>query len=97
MRVLVIGYPLPDMAIDNYNVFTAPSYADYDALVVDPASITSDAQRLVKEGANFEAFDGRPVINAPTSASAVSAADQIRRRADETRRMLESGATVVVF
>lgn len=97
MRVLVIGYPLPDMAIDNYNVLTAPSYSDYDALVVDPASITRDAQRLVDEGAEFEAFDGRPVINAPTSASAVSAADQIRRRADETRRLLEAGATVVVL
>ena len=97
MRVLVIGYPLPDSSIDNYNVLTAPSYFDYDALVVDPASITRDAARLVEDGVEFAAHDGRPVLNAPTSASAVSAADQIRRRADETRRMLESGATVIVF
>lgn len=26
MRVLVIGFPLPDPRIDNYNVFTAPSF-----------------------------------------------------------------------
>jgi hypothetical protein len=97
MRVLVIGYPLPDASIDNYSVMTAPSYFDYDALVVDPASITRDVRRLIEEGHEFEAHDGRPVLNAPTTASAVSAADQVRRRADETRRMLEAGATVIVL
>ena len=43
MRVLAIGYPLPDMAIDNYNPLTAPAYSDYDALIIDPASITPDS------------------------------------------------------
>jgi hypothetical protein len=97
MRVLVIGYPLPDGAIDNYSVLTAPSYSDYDALFIDPASITRDAKRLIDEGVEFEAHDGRPVVNAPTTASAVSAADQIRRRAEETRRLLESGGSVIVM
>lgn len=97
MRVLVIGYPMPDASIDNYSVMTAPSYYDYDALVVDPASITRDVRRLIEDGQEFEAHDSRPVLNAPTSASAVSAADQVRRRADETRRMLEAGATVIVL
>lgn len=36
MRILSIGYPLPNMAIDNYNPLTAPSYCDYDALIIDP-------------------------------------------------------------
>lgn len=97
MRVLAIGYALPDASIDNYNVFTAPSYADYDALIIDPASITFSARKLVEGGAEFEAFDGRPVVNAPGSASAAGAADQLRRRAEETRRLLEFGGTVLVF
>lgn len=97
MRVLAIGYPLPDMAIDNYNVLTAPSYSDYDALIIDPSSITKSVHSLIEDGAEFNAFDSRPVINAPTTASAVSAADQLRRRATETRRLLETGGTVVVM
>jgi len=97
MRVLAIGYPLPDMAIDNYTVLTAPAYSDYDALIIDPASITKSVHLLLHEGGEFEAFDGRPVMNAPTSASAVSAADQLRRRADETRRLLEVGGSVIVM
>ena len=97
MRILAIGYPLPNVAIDNYNALTAPSYNDYDALIIDPASITRVAKDLAEGAVEFEAFDDRPIINAPTSASAVSASDQLRRRADETRRLLEAGGLVVVF
>lgn len=97
MRILVIGYPLPNVSFDNYNALTAPSYNDYDALIIDPASITRTARELAEEGATFEAFDDRPIVNGPTSASVVSAADQLRRRSDETRRLLETGGTVVVF
>ena len=97
MRVLAIGHALPDPSIDNYNVMTAPSYFDYDAVIVDPASITRTAQQMLDGGTTLEAFDGRPVINGPTSPTAVGAADQVRRRADETRRLLEAGGTVIVF
>lgn len=97
MRVLAIGYPLPDPSIDNYNVMTAPSYFDYDAVIVDPSSITRLAAQVVEGGEPLEAFDSRPVINGPTTPAAAGAADQIRRRAEETRRLLESGGTVIVF
>lgn len=97
MRILAIGYPLPNVAIDNYNALTAPSYYDYDALIIDPASVTRVAKELADGEATYDAFDDRPVINAPTSATAVSAAEQLRRRAEETRRLLESGGLVVVF
>ncbi len=97
MRLLAIGYALPSPEIDNYNVLTAPSYFDYDALVVDPASITRVVGQLLGGDETFEAHDGRPVVNAPTTASAVSAAEQVRRRTDETQRLLESGGTIIVF
>ncbi len=97
MRILSIGFPLPNVAVDNYNALTAPSYNDYDVLIVDPLSITKAAKDLAEEGTDYEAFDGRPILNVPTSASSVSAADQLRRRVDETRRLLEAGGLVIVF
>lgn len=97
MRLLSIGFPLPNVAIDNYNPLTAPSYNDYDVLFIDPASIDRTVRELVDGGKEFEAVDGRPIINGSTSASAVGAADQLRRRNDETRLLLESGGLVVVF
>lgn len=96
MRVLAIGYPLPNVVVDNYNVFTAPSYNDYDVLYIDPASIDRTARELISGEKEFTAMDGRPVLNAPTSAATVSAADQMKRRIDETKRLLEDGGLVVV-
>lgn len=97
MKLLAIGFPLPNADIDNYNIFSAPSFFDYDAVLIDPASITRVAGQLTEEGIEFESFDGRPVVNHPSSAAAVSAADQIRRRADEVQRLLEAGGLVFVI
>ena len=97
MRLLVIGFPMPEPRIDNYNPLNAPSFFDYDAVLVDPASFTSVAAELLSGNREFEAQDGRPVLNVPTSASVVSAADQLRRRADETQRLLAAGGTVIVL
>ncbi len=96
MRLLAIGYPLPDPSIDNYNVLTAPSYFDYEAVFVDPRSITESVAQLLAGTAEFTSHDGRPVVNSAGSASAASAAEQLRRRADETQRLLEAGGVVVV-
>ena len=63
MRILSIGYPLPNLAVDNYNALTAPSYNDYDVLIVDPLSITKAAKDLAEEGTDYEAFDGWPILN----------------------------------
>jgi hypothetical protein len=97
MRILSIGFPLPNVIIDNYSALTAASYNDYDVLVIDPASITRDVNDLLNGERQFDAQDGRPVLNAPTTATAVSATDQLRRRADETARLLEAGGLVVVL
>ncbi len=96
MKLLSIGMALPHPDIDNYNPLTAPSYFDYDVLYVDPAAVTGTAAALLEEGRSFEAHDGRPVVNAATTASAVSAAELLRRRLDETQRFLERGGLVIV-
>jgi hypothetical protein len=96
MRLLAIGYPLPHPDIDNYSALTAPSYFDYETVLVDPRSITEDVRQLLEQEREFEAFDRRPVLNAPSTATAVSAAEQLLRRAEETRRHLERGGLVVV-
>lgn len=97
MKVLVVGFPTPNPDIENYTPLTAPSYYDYDALVVDPESITRVAQELLAGERDFQAPDGRTVVNAASTASAVSAGELMQRRADETAKVLESGGTVVVF
>ncbi len=97
MRILSIGFPLPNVAIDNYNPVTAPNYNDYDVVVIDPASIDRVVRELTEEGKEYEAFDGRPVLNVPGTATVAGLGEQLRRRQDETQRLLESGGLVVVL
>lgn len=97
MRILSIGFGLPNPAVDNYNVFTAPSYHDYDVLFIDPMNVTESVNLLLSGEKTFEAQDGRAVVNGASSATAVSAADQLRRRIDETQRLLDAGGLVVVM
>ena len=54
-------------------------------------------RQLVEGGVEFNSFDDRPVLNAPTTANSVSGADQVKRRAEETGRLLDAGGTVVVM
>lgn len=95
MRVLVVGYPLPHSVMENFSVLTAPSYFDYDALVIDPAGITASVRELLDGEKEFSANDGRPVLNAPDTATVASIAVQVQRRNEETQRLLEAGRTVI--
>lgn len=96
MRILSVSFPLPNVAVDNYNPVTAPNYNDYDALVVDPVGVDRTVRELLGGEKEFEAFDGRPVLNVPGSATVAGLAEQLRRRLEETQRLLEAGGLVVV-
>src|SRR3990170_3639122 len=97
MRALVIGFPLPDPQIDNYNFLSAPSFFDYDAVVVDTASVSRAIEEAVDQSQDRLTFVDQPVVNGPTSPVAVGLADAIRRRQDETQRLLARGHLVVCF
>lgn len=97
MRVLVIGFPLPDPQIDNYSFASAPSFFDYDALVVDPSSVSQVIEDVVEGRAERATHFDQPVLNGPTSPQAVGLADLLRRRQEETARLLALGRPVVCF
>jgi hypothetical protein len=97
MRVLVIGFPLPDPQIDNYNFFSAPSFFDYDALVVDTASVSRNIEEVVSQSQERLTYADEPVVNGPASPVAVGLADALRRRQEETQRLLARGHPVVCF
>jgi hypothetical protein len=98
VRVLSLGFPLPDPQVDNYDWAHAPSFFDYDAIVVDPAVAVSDLiEGVARDGLSFTSYNEEPVENGPTTATTVGLADLLRRRADEAERVLAKGGLVVVF
>ncbi len=58
MRLLVIGFPLPNPQIDNYSFLSAPSFFDYDAVVVEPASISKVIEEVLTRTEEHRTFAG---------------------------------------
>jgi hypothetical protein len=98
VRVLSLGLALPDQAIDNYDWARALSFFDYDAIVVDPAIAVSDMiEGVVRDGLSYTSYNEEAIENGPTTAATVGLADLLKRRADETERLLARGGLVVCF
>ena len=96
-RILSLGFPLPGVQVDNYTVLSAPSFFDYDALVIEPHAAGLLIEGVLDGTLSARTFSDRPVVLHPTAADDVALADVLRRRHDETRRLLDNGGVVVVF
>ena len=97
MRVLSIGHPLPNPAVDNHSIFSAPTVFDYEAIMVDPGGVFDGIQAVIDASAEQFTHADVPVVNGETSAVATGIADVLRRRRDEFARALERGAVVALF
>jgi hypothetical protein len=97
MRILVIGFPLPNPQIDNYTFISAPSFFDYDAVVVEAAAVSRVIEEVLNRTEEHRTFVGEPVLNEPTGPFVVGLADHLARRRDEAERLLAAGKTLVLF
>ncbi len=97
MRVLVIGFPLPNPQIDNYSFISAPSFFDYDAVVVESAAVSAVVEEVLARTADHHTAAGQPVLNEPSGPFVTGLADHLRRRRDEAERLLAAGKLLVVL
>ena len=97
MRVLAIGQPLPNPAIDNHTIFNAPTVFDYEAIVVDPGGVFTTIREAADASAEHRTHSDVAIANGETTATATGIAEVLRRRRDEFARALERGAVVAVF
>jgi hypothetical protein len=97
VRVLLIGFPLPNPAFDNYDFLRAPSFYDYDAVVIEPAQVSKVIEDVLTRSQDYQTFAGEPVLNEPAGPFIVGLADQLQRRREETERLLAAGKLLIVF
>ncbi|HLF71181.1 MAG TPA: hypothetical protein VI759_03395 [Dehalococcoidia bacterium] len=98
MRILALGCSVPSGEVDHFDWASAHSFFDYDAIIVNPAEAVSKfIDEIVNAGASHSTFDESPITAGPTTAMAVGLADLLRRRRDETERLLARGGLVIVF
>jgi hypothetical protein len=98
VRILSLGLALPDSQVDNYDWGSALSFFDYDAIVVDPAlAVSKMVEGLTGEGGSYQTYTEEPVVDGPSTATGVGLAELLRRRREETERLLGRGGLVVCF
>jgi hypothetical protein len=97
VRVLLIGFPLPNPAFDNYDFLQAPSLYDYDAVVIEPAQVSKVIEDVLTRSEDHQTFAGEPVLNEPAGPFIVGLADHLQRRRDEAERLLAAGKLLIVF
>jgi hypothetical protein len=97
VRVLLIGFPLPNPAFDNYDFLRAPSFYDYDAVAIEPAQVSRVIEDVLTRSEDHETYAGEPVLNEPPGPFVVGLADHLQRRRDETERLLAAGKLLIVF
>lgn len=97
MRLLLIGFPLPNPNFDNYTFLRAPSFYDYDAVVVEPAGISKVIEDVLTRREDHETFAGEPILNEPPGPFVVGLAEHLQRRRDETERLLAAGKLLIIF
>lgn len=95
MRVLSLGVPMPGPQVDNHTFVNAPSFFDYDALVVDPRALSQLIEEVISGNGEHTTRSDERVVNAPTEPDTVGLADVLQARRDETARLLARGGLVV--
>src|ERR1700694_3086059 len=94
MRILSLGFPLPGPAIDNFTFLNAPSFFDYDALIVDPRAVSQLVDEVLS-GAEHTSYSGERIVNGQSGRDCVSLEEMLPHRAAETARLLARGGLVV--
>jgi hypothetical protein len=97
VRILSLGFPLPGPAIDNHSFASAPSFFDYDALIVEPLALSRLIEDVAEGRAEHRTRGGERVVNGSSGPDGVGLADLLRDRRDETARLLARGGLAVCF
>jgi hypothetical protein len=96
-RILSLGFPLPGPQVDNYSFLGAPSFFDYDAIVVDPGVLSLLIESVIDGSAEAATFADLPIRNAAATPVSASLSEVLLRRRDETQTLLANGGAVVCF
>lgn len=97
MRTLIIGFPLPNAQFDNYSFVSAPSFGEYQRIVVDMASVSRTVDDVVHGTAAHTTYGGHAIVNAEASAHAFPLGELLAMRRRETEWLLSHGGLVVLI
>jgi hypothetical protein len=96
MQTLVIGLSLPGAEFDNYTFLSAPSFGEYQRIIVDAGSVARSVADIVSGNAAHATYGGQAIVNGEPSAYAFSLRALLDMRRRETEWVLSHGGLVVI-
>ncbi|MEK7248210.1 MAG: hypothetical protein AAB092_07030 [Chloroflexota bacterium] len=97
MRTLIVGLSLPNADFDNHSFLNAPSFAEYQQLVVDTASVSRTVDDVVNGAAAHTTYGGQAIVNGDASAHAFSLRTLLEMRRRETEWVISHVGLVVLL
>jgi hypothetical protein len=97
VRTLIIGFPLPNAQFDNHSFLSAPSFSEYQRIVVDQASVSRTIDDVVHGTAAHTTYGGQAVVNGEASAHAFPLRELLDMRRREAEWLLSHGGLIVLI
>ena len=97
IRTLVLGIPLPQSTFDNASFLSAPSFSEYQRVVVEPSASARVVQEVVEGTQVHQTYGGQAIVNGRASAHAFGLGELLDMRRREGQRLIDSGGLVVLF
>ncbi len=102
MRIVSLGFSLPDPRVDNHSIANAPALFEYDACVIDPAAVSRQIEELAAgagatSGGTYQTPSGTPVLPGASGAFHFGLGELLEQRRRELLLLLERGGVVAVF
>lgn len=97
MRTLVIGLSLPNADFDNHSFLNAPSFGEYQQLVVDMAPVSRVVDDVVNGAAAHTTYGGQAIVNGDASAHAFSLRTLLDMRRREAEWVISRGGLIALL
>ncbi len=97
MRIVSLGFSLPNPQVDNHSLANAPSLFEYDACILDPRVISTQIEEIVAGSGEFRTADGSHLQAGATGAFHYGLGELLQQRRDELTRLLARGGSIAVL
>lgn len=97
MRIVSLGFALPNPQVDNHSIANAPSLFEYDACVIDVRALSRQIEEICAGSGEFRTPEGAPVQPGATGAFHYGLGELLQQRRDELARLVQRGGIIAVL
>jgi len=97
MNILSLHYPLPNAAIDNKDIFNAPPFFEYDAIIFHPLGFEQSILNWLNGDEEFYTAAGEKVIQDPSGNNARNINEIMEQRKNEIDKFLNRDGILIIY